>query len=516
MENKEIASVLKMVGQLMELHNQDKFKTRSYTNAAFQIGKYPDPIKGLSDDELLKVPGIGKNLVPKVRELIDSGEMTYLSQWLEKTPKGLLEILAIKGIGPSKVRLIWQEMEIETVGELLYACNENRLIDLKGFGEKTQAQVKHSIEFMMENQDKFLYASIEPLVEDIKTWFKSHYPEAMVSETGSALRRDLIIEEVEIIVSDDVLELPDTSQNNVKIVFHRVAKTEFEKAVFEMSCTNEHLQAFRAADVELIVPEMRDNTWSIEWAKKHTASDLINNDDLLGSLHNHTTYSDGMHSLEEMATYLKSLGYEYFGVCDHSKSAFYANGLKEDRIIQQHKEIDALNETLKPFKILKGIESDILMDGSLDYPNDVLSSFDFIVASVHSVLRMDKETATNRLIRAIENPFTSILGHPTGRLLLSRPGYPIDHKKVIDACAANNVVIELNANPMRLDVDYTWIPYCMEKEVMISINPDAHRKEGFHHMRYGVMAARKGGLTKDMTLNALGLKNIESYFRSKS
>ena len=516
MENKEVASVLKMVGQLMELHNQDKFKTRSYTNAAFQIGKFPDPIKGLSDDELLKVPGIGKNLVPKVRELIDSGEMSYLSQWLEKTPKGLLEILAINGIGPSRVRLIWQDMEIETVGELLYACNENRLIDLKGFGEKTQAQVKYSIEFMMENQDKFLYASIELLVEDIKSWVKSHYPEAMVSETGSVLRRDLIIEEVGIIVSDDVLELPDTSQNKVRIVFHRVAKIEFEKAVFEMSCTNEHLQAFRAADVELIVPEMRDNRWSIEWAKKHTASDLINNDDLLGSLHNHTTYSDGMHSLEEMATYLKSLGYEYFGVCDHSKSAFYANGLKEDRIIQQHNEIDALNETLNPFKILKGIESDILMDGSLDYPSDVLSSFDFIIASVHSILRMDKETATNRLIRAIENPFTSILGHPTGRLLLSRPGYPIDHKKVIDACAENNVVIELNANPMRLDVDYTWIPYCMEKGVMISINPDAHRMEGFHHMRYGVMAARKGGLTRDMTLNALGLKNIESYFRSKS
>ncbi len=516
MENKEIASVLKTVGQLMELHNEDKFKTRSYINAAFQIGKYANPLRELDDSELLLVPGIGKNLVPKIRELIDTSEMSYLNQWLEKTPEGLLEILRIKGIGPSKVRLIWKEMEIETVGELLYACNENRLVDLKGFGEKTQAQVKQSIEFIMDNQDKFLFASIEPLIQDIKDWIKHKYPDGLVSETGAALRRDLIIDELEIVVSDNVLERPDTSETNVKVVFYSASKDGFEKLVFEKSCTKEHLNVLNTSGIQPVFPEMRDNTWFVEWLKKHTENDLLTDDHLLGSLHNHTTYSDGMHTLEEMATYLKDLGYEYFGVCDHSKSAFYANGLQEDRIIKQHNEIDLLNEKLNPFKILKGIESDILMDGSLDYSAEVLKTFDFVVASVHSVLRMDKDTATNRLIKAVENPYTSILGHPTGRLLLSRPGYPIDHKKVIDACASNNVVVELNANPMRLDIDYTWIPYCMERGVKVSINPDAHRKEGFHHMRYGVMAARKGGLTKDMTLNALGLKDIENYFRSKS
>jgi DNA polymerase (family 10) len=237
-------------------------------------------------------------------------------------------------------------------------------------------------------------------------------------------------------------------------------------------------------------------------------SELIQDEDLKGVLHNHSTYSDGMHSIEAMALHLKSLGYAYFGISDHSQTAVYANGLSEERVWKQFEEIDALNRTLAPFRVLKGIESDILMDGRLDYPDELLSQFDFVVASIHSVLNMNEEVANRRLIKAIEHPSTSILGHPTGRLLLARKGYPIDHKLIIDACAANGVSIELNANPLRLDIDYTWIPYCMEKGVMISINPDAHRIEGFDHMRYGVMAARKGGLVKEMTLNALTLDEL--------
>ncbi|HRS40089.1 MAG TPA: PHP domain-containing protein [Bacteroidia bacterium] len=210
-----------------------------------------------------------------------------------------------------------------------------------------------------------------------------------------------------------------------------------------------------------------------------------------------------------MARYCQELGYEYLGICDHSRSAFYANGLSIERVAEQHKEIEALNKKLAPFRILKGIESDILTDGSLDYPDEILDTFDLVVASVHSVLKMDENKATARLIRAVEHPATTILGHPTGRLLLSRPGYPIDHRKVIDACAANDVIIELNANPYRLDIDWRWIPYALDKGVMISINPDAHRKEGYHDMHFGVRAARKGGLTKEMTFNALSLVELE-------
>ncbi|RZL44375.1 MAG: PHP domain-containing protein, partial [Pedobacter sp.] len=224
----------------------------------------------------------------------------------------------------------------------------------------------------------------------------------------------------------------------------------------------------------------------------------------------------GVHTIEEMAVYCRDkLNLEYLGLCDHSKTAVYANGLSIDRILKQHEEIDKLNQKLAPFKIFKGIESDILGDGSLDYPEEILQKFDFVVASVHSNIKMDEERATNRLLKAIENPYTTILGHPTGRLLLSRSGYPIDFKKIIDACAVNNVVIEINANPLRLDLDWRWQQYALEKGVRLSINPDAHRNEGFHDMQYGINVARKGGLFKEMCLNSFNLADINNYFETR-
>jgi DNA polymerase (family 10) len=245
---------------------------------------------------------------------------------------------------------------------------------------------------------------------------------------------------------------------------------------------------------------------------------LIELTDLKGILHNHSTYSDGQNTLEEMAVYCKELGYQYLGICDHSKAAFYAKGMKEETIIQQHTEVDKLNQKIGgdgSFKVFKGIECDILNDGSLDYSNEVLASFDFIVASVHSNLKMTEEKAMNRLLRAIENPYTTILGHPTGRLLLMREGYPVDHAKMIDACAANGVVIEINAHPYRLDLDWRWIDYALNKGVKLSINPDAHEREGYHDMYYGVCTARKGGLFKEMCLNTFTLPEITAYFQSK-
>ena len=260
---------------------------------------------------------------------------------------------------------------------------------------------------------------------------------------------------------------------------------------------------------------MREGFGEVAQAKEHKIPDLLENSDLKGILHNHSTYSDGKHSLRQMAEHCKSLGYEYLGISDHSRTASYAGGLEIEKVLKQHAEIDLLNQELAPFRIFKGIESDILADGSLDYPEDVLKSFDFIVSSVHSILNMEKRRATDRLIRAITNPFTTILGHPTGRLLLRREGYPVDHKAIIDACAAHHVVIEINANPWRLDLDWRWVRYAMDQGVKLSINPDAHEMDGYADMKYGVLVGRKGGLTKEMTLNALSREEIASYFAAR-
>ncbi|XFE76247.1 PHP domain-containing protein [Algoriphagus halophilus] len=272
---------------------------------------------------------------------------------------------------------------------------------------------------------------------------------------------------------------------------------------------------FQNNKLEFIPVEMREGLGEVSLAKEHKIGKLLEDSDLKGILHNHSTYSDGKHGLKQMAEYCRDLGYEYLGISDHSRTAFYAGGLEVERIIKQHQEIDELNRELAPFKIFKGIESDILPDGSLDYPDDVLESFDFIVSSIHSILNMDIKKATNRLLTAIENPYTTILGHPTGRLLLRRAGYPIDHKSIIDACAKNKVVIEINANPWRLDLDWRWVRYAMDQGVMLSINPDAHEMDGYSDMKYGVLTGRKGGLTKDMTLNAFSREEIDSYFSER-
>ena len=302
----------------------------------------------------------------------------------------------------------------------------------------------------------------------------------------------------------------------------------FTRELFETTGNTAHLKALQYQRSENFVneesyystkgyrwipPEQREglDELSLEYPK----DGFIEFWQLKGVLHNHTTYSDGLNSLREMAEYAKSQKYEYLGICDHSQSAGYAGGLKPEILLQQIQEINTLNEELSPFKIFKGIESDILADGSLDYDNEILKHLDFVVASVHSGLNMDEVKATARLIKAIENPYTTILGHPTGRLLLLRNGYPINHEFIIDACAANGVCIELNAHPYRLDIDWTWIQFAQNKGVWISINPDAHEKKGYHDMFFGTLAARKGGLLTRNTLNALNKDAFELYLSER-
>lgn len=557
MENKTIARNLRLLSQLMELHNENPFKIKSVANAAFKVDKLPYAVHGKSLEEIAQIDGLGKSISSKVWELLETGTMTDLTAIIAVTPEGIVEMLGIKGIGPKKIGVIWKDLAIENIGELYYACNENRLIEAKGFGLKTQEEIKKIIEFRMAGQGKFLYAhaesSVNTLYSELAVWLNTISGEPLLGIAGEYRRCMEIIEGVPFLIgADQVSEIQEkiasfeaiafeeqtdgsyaaTCASGLKVQLYIVQKADFYLNWFMLTGNVQHVtevlalagngpfeneQAiYNAAGLAFVAPELREGLDEIELAKENRLPELISYEDLKGSLHNHSTWSDGVHTLEQMATYCKdNLKMEYFGICDHSKSAFYANGLNEQRLYAQHQEIDALNAKLAPFKIFKGIESDILNDGSLDYSDDILKTFDFVVASVHSNLRMDEEKATARLIKAIENPYTTILGHPTGRLLLSRKGYPIDYAKVIDACAANQVAIEINANPLRLDLDWRWHRYALEKGVLLSINPDAHRIEGFYDMRYGTLIGRKGGLTSAQCLNAMSLQDISEYFSNK-
>jgi DNA polymerase (family X) len=531
MNNDTIADSLKLTAQLMELHNENPFKVKSLLNASFKIDKLDKELSTLSAAEMEALEGIGKSVAAKAKELIESGTTKELQLLIDKTPLGVIEMLSVKGIGPKKVQALWKELGIESIGELLYACNENRLVELKGFGAKTQDLVRKGIEFKMASSGKFHYSLAESVANDLLEYIQQKYQPKFCSTTGALRRKCEVIEKIEILVSSENVDSSGfENPNQIQIEITSCGEEEFFNRLFELTSTAEHIEKsgivlknnflseealYAAHALQYIEPELREGLNEIELARKNEIPKLIELDDLKGILHNHSRYSDGNNTLEEMATYAKELGYQYLGICDHSQSAFYASGMKEDKIIAQHEEIEKLNKKLAPFKIFKGVESDILYDGALDYPEEILKRFDFIVASVHSILKMDIDKATSRLITAIENPYTTILGHPTGRLLLSREAYPIDHKKVIDACAANGVIMELNSHPYRLDIDWRWIPYCLEKGVKISINPDAHKTTGYHDMYYGVCVARKGMLTSEMCFNSMGLTEIESYFQNR-
>lgn len=535
MTTDQIQEALEMTSKLMELHGENPFKVKALSGAAYRIGKSGIELEGKTREELELIEGIGKGIAAKIDELQTSGTTKELAAMMAKTPSGVIEMLSIKGIGPKKVSQLWKGLGCESPGELLYACKENRLVELKGFGQKTQASIIQSIEYAMSNKGWFLYEKAEPYALKLVDFAKKQLKSELVSLTGSVRRRSIVLNKIELLVASEKFSFEEfENPHNIPIEVTTCAEHEFHSALFTTTASEQHLKQLEAckvmirsnaqseqeiyaeANMAFIEPELREGNGEILLAQQNKLPNLVEVSDLKGILHCHSTWSDGLNTLEDMAKRCKEMGYQYFGICDHSKTAGYAGGLKEDRVLAQQKEADELNKKLGPdFRIFKGIESDILVNGSLDYPEDILKTFDFIVASVHSVLKMDKEKATQRLLTAIENPYTRILGHPTGRLLLSREGYPLDHKKIIDACAANNVVIELNSHPYRLDIDWTWIPYCMEKNVMISINPDSHEKEAMADVKWGTYAARKGMLTKEFCLNAKSRTEFESWLKSK-
>lgn len=552
MTNKEIAKQFRTLAALLDLHGENAFKIRSYENAAISISRLEGILAEMTDAQITAVSGIGSAVAQKIRVLLQTGTFPLMDELLAKTPPGVVKMLDIKGIGAKKVRIFWQDLGIENPGELLYACEENRLASLNGIGAKTQENIKQQILYALSGEGKHLWADIEAEVLKIKTDLMQQNG-IIKAEIGGTMRRlDPIIEEISLVVAVE----PDcnaevvckaigliikniqnnnwevTTESGLNIALYTCSSRQFTSKLFLCTASSQHIkdsniepdkivEANSEVDIyaqfglPFVPPELRDNITQLEWAIHNDVEQLIQTQHIKGILHAHSTYSDGANTLRDMAIACKNAGYEYLGISDHSVSAFYAGGLKPERIIEQHLEIEELNRQLAPFKVFKGIEADILGDGRLDYNTDILASFDFVIASIHANLFMDEAKATARLIKAIENPFTTILGHLTGRLLLTRQGYPVNHLKIIDACAANNVIIELNANPRRLDIDYLNLQYCMKKGVKIAINPDAHNIAGLNHIRYGVNVARKGLLTHNFVLNTLRAGEIEQYFKQK-
>jgi len=563
-ENEIILKKLALQAALLELHGENEFKSKAYHTAIFHLEKISEPLVNLSIEQLSKLQGVGKAIAEKIYSLAQVGSFKQLDELLAQTPASLVELLNIKGLGTKKLRVLWQELGIENADQLLQACENDQIQALKGFGPKVQENIKMALLFTKSNQGKWHYAEAEASAKAITAWLHEQLPpHTQLQVVGQIRRKVEVVDEIQFVLASPALDkvvqvlerspLWDKNQQNtglftwrgtlkpnpMAIAFHLITPAQWANEVFLWSAAEAHLrqplpnqsghllallrqQAFadeasiyQTAGLDWIEPEMREGYGEIEKAAEHRLPSLIELSDIQGIIHAHSTYSDGKHTLAAMAEACQQQGYKYLGITDHSKAAFYANGLDERRVLEQHAEIEQLNQQLAPFRIFKGIEADILADGSLDYGTDFLKHFDFVIASVHSVLSMSEEKATQRLIKAIENPYTTILGHPTGRLLLRREGYPIQHTKILDACAANQVAVEINASPWRLDLDWRWIDYALQKGVTICINPDAHAIAGIQDVYYGVCVARKGGLTSAATLNTKSVEEVASFFAQK-
>lgn len=543
--NREISRLFSLYAELLLMHKKNEKLADLLSGAAYRLRNINEELVALNKAELSKL--FRPEIIEVLEEIKKAGAINDLDELIQLTPSGLFEMMRIKGLGGKKLSTLWKTAKIDTIDALLDACKRNGLSEIPGFGLKTQQNIIQAIEADRTHRDRFHYATVGDFAEALVQALQKFFGTKLISLCGEVRRQTLTVPGIEIIAAVDskefnakalrrfmVIQSSANTEtrahtlNEIPITIYHTTRERYYHQLFIRTGSDGHVKKvldglgstdeykseeaiYRIAKLPFVVPEMRESV--AEWDFTGSEGDLITTTDIKGVIHNHTTWSDGVDSLDAFVNACKKRGYEYVAISDHSKNAHYAGGLKEEKVMQQFNEIDKLNKELKPFRIFKSIECDILVSGELDYDNDLLKQFDLVIVSIHQLLKMDEEKATKRLIKAVENPYTTIIGHMTGRQLLIRPGYPVNFKKVIDACAANKVVIEINANPYRLDMDWSHIPYALKKNVMISINPDAHSIAEIDNIRWGVSAARKGGLTKDMTWNAMALKNIEKWLK---
>ncbi len=577
MKNKELGAHLKQIAVYQELAGENPFKSRAFERASRIVEQHPESFTTLvAEDRMSGIKGIGKGIGDVLRELVTTGKSTVLEQLKAGFPAGLEELLTLGGLGPKRVRLLWQRLDISSIGELEYACRENRLLALEGFGEKSQGRILKAIAFKKQFQQMHLYAEAEAIASDLVERLERSKLFSAIHVAGSLRRGGRILKDADILliplpkadpqqVRSSLTELADSTpevegvlgagQTKVSIrrgglqVDFRVVEPQSEPAALQhFTGSKEHntilrgraktmglkmneygvfrgeeslpladeRAVYRSLELPWIPPELREGKEEVEAAASGQLPRLVEAEQIRGMIHVHSSYSDGLASIEQMALACRQLGYEYLCLSDHSRSAFYAGGLSVERLREQMAETAEVNERLAPFRIFCGIESDILTDGSLDYPDDVLAQLDFVIGSVHSNLGMKPEAATERLLRAVGNPCLTILGHPSGALLLSRAGYEYDEERLFAALKANDVVLEHNCNPHRLDPDWPALKAAAAKGIRLALCPDAHSREDLAYMRYGVLMARKAWLGAPQILNCMSREEIDGFFRTRN
>lgn len=566
MDKKQVAAVLEEIAALLELQGENPFKSRAYLAAARAIeAAEQEPPDLVETGALRNLKGIGEALAEKITELVRTGRMRYHEEQRAKFPPGLLDLLQVPGLGPKKLKAVYDRLGVSTLADLEAACRAGKVAHLEGFGAKTQENILKGIERLRSHAGRLLLSEALPLALDLRAALASHPAARRVEVAGSLRRRRETVNDIDLIASATdpaalmrgftthplvaaVLAHGPTKasvrlKTSIQADLRVVAEAEFPFALHHFTGSMEHNVAIRnraiarglkmneyglfegetplpcrdeAAIFErlglaYIPPELREDLGEIEAAERGALPALVEEGDLTGTFHCHTTWSDGLNSLEEMAAAARQMGYAYLGIADHSEAAKYAGGLTRQQVAEQHAAIERLNGTFRNFRLLKGIEADILADGALDYDGETLRRFDYVVASVHSRFTMDASTMTARLLKALSHPKVTMLGHVSGRLLLQREPYLFDLEAVLQAAARHGVVVEINANPRRLDLDWRHLRRARELGVLLAINPDAHSTEGLRDIAYGVGVARKGWCTKSDILNARPLPEVLAF-----
>lgn len=563
MENNEVIALLEEIAVLLELSGENPFKARAYENVARRIEGLDENVADLAvEGRLREIQGVGDALEEKITEFVKTGRLKYHDDLKKKFPETLFELFRVPGLGPKRIKQLYEEMSIKSLAELGAAAQAGKLEKLPGFGKKMEEKILQGIEFSKEQEGRHLFNEAYEEAERLRELIASVKSTNQVEIAGSLRRCKELIKDIDILASsknpktlmdkfvkdEHVVHVTGHGETKSSVVLKSgiaadlrvVSDAEFPYALVYFTGSKEHnvvlrqrakdrglklneygllkgeknvpckteADIYKKLDLPYIPPEMREDMGEFD---AEYIPDLVTMEDIVGLFHCHSKYSDGHNTVAEMAAAAKKAGYKYMTMTDHSQSATIANGLKPDRVEKQQAEIDALNQKLKGFHVLKGIESDIRKGGELDYDDDVLETFDLVIASVHTGQDMTEAEATKRVIKAVENPHTTILGHPSGRLLLTRKGFPLNYDKVFDACLANRVAVEINANCHRLDLDWRHVHRAKDKGVMLVVGPDAHRAEDIDNTKYGIGIARKGWLEPQNLLNCMTLTQFKKW-----